>query len=68
MTQHDHNHQHDHKHGHQHAGKRNQGLHKDWRLWVVVILALAAMAMYVMSDDEALQPGGKDVPRTPAAP
>jgi hypothetical protein len=50
----EHGHHHSHKHGP--AWKR---LHRDWRIWVVVALMLAAMLMYVCTDDESLQPGGK---------
>ena len=45
-------------------------IHHDWRFWVsltAVILMLAAMFMYVTSDDESLQPGGKVGPTVPAA-
>ena len=41
-----------------------KGLHRNWRLWVVVGLMLAAMIAYVISDDESLQPGG-DPPGEP---
>ena len=30
--------------------------HKDWRFWAVVFCMLAAMIIYVMSDDLALRP------------
>jgi hypothetical protein len=50
------------KHEHDHAPKRR--LHKDWRLWVVVGLMLAAMFAYVMSDDESLQ-FGQATPKQP---
>ena len=40
-------------------GKKKKGLHKDWRTWIVVILMLVAMAAYVLTDDEALGPGGQ---------
>jgi hypothetical protein len=68
MNQHD-----PHHHGHDKHHAKKQGIHKDWRLWTVVILMLAAMAMYVLSDDEALQPAGPggttvDGPAVPAAP
>lgn len=54
MTQH----HHDHAHGHQHEHKpKNDGLHKDWRTWAVVLLMLAAMAAYVLSGDEEIVPG-----------
>jgi hypothetical protein len=42
-------------------------LHRDWRFWVAIVLMLAAMAAYVLSNDEALQPGGRVRPPTPAA-
>ena len=67
MTQHDHDHHHHgHDHDHHHGPKR-RALHKDWRAWLVVGLMLAAMAAYVLSDDEALQPGGGEGERMPAA-
>lgn len=59
-------HNHGHEHKHEHHAPRKTGLHKDWRMWLVVGLALAAMLMYTMSDDEALQPGGGDQPPMPA--
>lgn len=46
---------HDHSHP-QH--KSGDGLHKDWRAWTVVILMLAAMAIYIFSEDEADPIGG----------
>ena len=42
--------------------------HKDWRLWVVVGLMLLAMLTYVMTMDEAVQPGKKVQETVPAAP
>ena len=44
-----------HKQAHGPAWKR---LHRDWKAWVVVGLMLAAMGMYVLSDDESLPPDG----------
>jgi hypothetical protein len=38
-------------------GSAKRGLHRDWRLWLAVILMLAAMAAYVMTMDESLLPG-----------
>jgi hypothetical protein len=64
MNQHD---SHHHGHDKQHHSKK-QGLHKDWRLWVVVVLMLAAMAMYVLSDDESLQPVGPNGPAIDSPP
>ena len=50
------------KHPSHHQGKKKtpkkKGLHKDWRMWAVVILMLIAMAAYFMTDDEALGPSG----------
>jgi hypothetical protein len=62
MTQHDH-HQ-GHHHGENHQGRTRTQLHKDWRAWLVVALMLAAMAMYLLSLDESVQPG-QSVPGPP---
>jgi hypothetical protein len=66
MNQHD-----PHHHGHDKHHSKKRAIHKDWRLWTVVVLMLAAMAMYVFTDNESLQPGpgGKtiDEPAQPAA-
>ena len=40
--------------------------HKDWRLWFVVAIMLAAMLIYVMTMDESLPPKGKMQPMVPA--
>ena len=68
MTHHDHNHgQHGHQHGHEHGTKRKK-LHHDWRAWAVVVLMLVAMAVYVLSDNEAIRPaGGPPGEQMPAA-
>jgi hypothetical protein len=42
--------------------------HRDWRLWVVVGLMLIGIVIYVLSFDEALQPGGQVKDVVPAAP
>jgi hypothetical protein len=42
--------------------------HRDWRLWVVVGLMLVAMLTYVLTMDEAVQPGKKVQETVPAAP
>ena len=55
-------HKHDHGHYHGPAWKR---LHRDWRAWIVVLLMLAAMAAYVVSDNEVLRPGGRVRPAPP---
>ena len=43
-------------------------VHKDWRLWVIVGLMLLGILTYVMTMDEAVQPGGKVQKPVPAAP
>lgn len=68
MSKHHGNHDHE-EHKHPHGGKRP--MHKDWRLWVGVILMLAAIVAYVLTLDESLLPGGTppdEQPRVPAAP
>jgi hypothetical protein len=56
MTQHDHKHHAGGKQRH-HSGGKKPALHKNWVTWVVVALMLGAMLMYVLSDDESIQPG-----------
>jgi hypothetical protein len=66
MTHHDHGKQH---HGQQHhprPASKNKAIHKDWRVWTVIALMLGAMLMYVLSDDESLQPDGEAGPAMPA--
>lgn len=48
-----------HPHPHHEQNKGKTGLHKSWITWTVVVLMLAGMAMYIMSDDESLGPGGE---------
>jgi hypothetical protein len=76
MTNHEHHsheakHEHGHAHpqGHQHGSRGRRGVHKDWRLWIAVLLMLLAMGYYVMSDDERFAPGGNGqaMPAAPAA-
>jgi hypothetical protein len=62
-------------HEHSHELKQGSGgkrpLHKDWRLWLGVILMLVAMLVYVLTLDESIIPGGgpsDEQPRLPAAP
>lgn len=50
-------HQKNHSQHHQQSKPKTQP-HKDWRVWTAIILMLAAMFVYVMTDDESLQPGG----------
>ncbi|MDP9172914.1 MAG: hypothetical protein M3O30_03500 [Planctomycetota bacterium] len=41
--------------------------HKDWRVWTAVVLMLALMGVYVMTDNLSLRPGKSPVSPTPAA-
>jgi len=41
---------------HQHTGAYWKLAHRDWRLWVGVVLMLAAMIIYLMTDDLAWRP------------
>lgn len=45
-----------HKHEH-HQPAKPRGLHRDWRLWAAVVVALVAMGIYVLTLDESLWPG-----------
>ncbi|MEI7865726.1 MAG: hypothetical protein WCI38_10180 [Chthoniobacterales bacterium] len=68
MTQHDHKHGHQHGHDqHHHGHNKKRPIHKDWRAWTVVLLMLAAMAAYVLSMDESIQPGRPQGEAMPAA-
>jgi hypothetical protein len=50
-------HKHEESHAHSHAAKHgsNWRPHRDWRVWGVVLM-LIAMAAYVLSQNEALNP------------
>jgi hypothetical protein len=48
-----------HGHDHNHPPSAKWRPHYDWRFWVAVVLMLAAMFAYVMSQDESIWPGGK---------
>jgi hypothetical protein len=50
-----HPHHHDHS-GHHHEDKPRRQFHKDWRVWVAVVVILAAMATYVLTNGEVLRP------------
>ena len=43
-----------HHHQHPATGHPRKKLHKDWRVWLVVILMLAAIVIYVLTLDESL--------------
>jgi hypothetical protein len=54
----------DHAHSRHHFWKH---AHKDWRVWAVVILMLALMLVYVMTDNLSLRPGKHATQSTPEA-
>jgi hypothetical protein len=54
----------DHKHPRHHFLKH---AHKDWRVWIVVMVMIAMIIVYVMTDDLSRRPGAAPIPRTPAA-
>ena len=61
MSEHDHDHRHaghghDHHTGHSHDHPRKRSFHKDWRLWVVVVLMLLGMVVYILTLDESMRP------------
>jgi hypothetical protein len=41
---------------HSHKLSNRRKLHKDWRVWLVFVLMLAAIAMYVISLDDSIIP------------
>ncbi len=51
---------HDEQHKH-HPPRRP--FHRDWRVWVGVVLILGALASYVLTNDEVLRPAAP-VPQT----
>jgi hypothetical protein len=56
----------EHEHGH-HQSSSHRKLHHDWRLWLVVGLMLAAMLVYVVSDNERFGLGGGTAKTPPPA-
>jgi hypothetical protein len=34
-----------------HAGSKQHALHRDWRVWLIVVLMLGAMVIYVLTLD-----------------
>jgi hypothetical protein len=36
--------------------------HRDWRIWVAVFFCMAAIVIYVLSDDLAFMPSGRPRP------
>jgi hypothetical protein len=65
-----HSHHHTHKQGEENHGTNKflrPGLHKDWRTWVVLGLMLAAISIYVVTLDDAVQPDSAPQKEVPAA-
>ncbi|CAN5614157.1 hypothetical protein BH09PLA1_BH09PLA1_23630 [soil metagenome] len=54
----------DHEHPRHHFWKH---VHRDWRVWFGVVLMLAMIAVYVMTDSLSLRPGNRAVEPTPEA-
>ena len=67
MNKHSREHKHAAEHGHEHKKYASAGWkpHRDWRVWAVALMLLA-MAVYVLTLDESIWPGG-DGPAVPAA-
>ena len=62
------------EHAHHHEGHKNsaedslvKGLHRRWLVWLAVGLMLAAMALYVVTMSESLEPEVDAGPEIPAA-
>jgi len=49
------------EHSRAHIGKRSywKGAHRDWRIWVGLFFCLAAIIIYVLSEDLAFMPSGR---------
>jgi hypothetical protein len=54
----------DHEHPRHHCWKH---AHRDWRVWLAVVLMLALILVYVMTDNLSLRPGKKPGESTPGA-
>jgi hypothetical protein len=54
----------DHEHSRHHFWKH---AHTDWRVWVAVLLMLAMIGVYVITDNLSLRPGKTAHQPTPAA-
>jgi hypothetical protein len=68
MSKHNKHAQSEHTHHHDEARRPSKkGIHRDWRLWVAVVLMLAAIGAYLATMDESLQPASDVGPEFPAA-
>ena len=52
---------------HVHPVKHTWHPHKDWRVWVAVLLMLVLVLVYVVTDNLSLRPGKHAIQQTPAA-
>lgn len=64
MTQHGHSHPHGDHHGHP---PKKGGFHRDWRMWTIVLLMLAGIFVYVLTQDDSRMPWGPPKAKEPAA-
>ena len=63
MSKHsEHSHGKDHHHDHPAPKKK---IHHDWRFWAVILM-LVAMVIYLVTIDEAVEPGGQINQEVPA--
>jgi hypothetical protein len=53
----------DHAHPRHHFWRH---VHRDWRVWIVVVLMISLIMVYVMSDNLSLRPGKRANQPTPA--
>jgi len=51
-----------------HGKSHERKLHRDWRLWAIVILMLGCMAIYLLTLDESVVPGSPSAGKPPATP
>ncbi len=57
MAKHNHKHSESHRHATRDEGQSSsRKFHKDWRVWLVVGIMLAAMIMYVLTLDDSVVP------------
>ncbi len=57
MTQHNHKHSESHKHARRDdAEPSDRKFHKDWRVWLAVVIMLAAIIVYVLTLDDSIVP------------
>jgi hypothetical protein len=54
----------DHLHARRHFWRH---AHRDWRVWIAVMLMLAAILVYVVTDSLSLRPGRRAIQPTPEA-